>query len=81
MAMIESKVPGPHWYYFGMSRPKNREGGTKQIVVKGIQPDIIEWMSEQGLTEDNIRWSERPEPFIQFETESQAVLFRLVFGT
>jgi hypothetical protein len=29
----------------------------------------------------HIRWSERPEPFIQFETESQAVLFRLTFGS
>jgi hypothetical protein len=78
--MIESKVPSKHWSYFSLYQSKTRDGGRRQVVSKRLSQEVNHWMTEQGLSKDHIRWSERPEPFIQFETESQAVLFRLVFG-
>jgi hypothetical protein len=79
--MIESKVPSRLWSYFSIYQPKTRDGGRRQVVSKRLAREVNQWMAEQGLGKNHIRWSERPEPFIQFETESQAVLFRLTFGS
>jgi hypothetical protein len=74
-------IPNRLWGYDAKYFPADTIGDPLIIEQRSIDQIILNWLAEQGLTCNVIKWNDRPQPFMRFEDAAHAIIFKLTFGS
>jgi len=72
-------IPNRLWGYDAKYFPTDIPGNPLIIEQRHIDPTILNWLIEQGLSCDIIKWNNRPQPFMQFDNAAHAINFKFTF--